>query len=112
MLGVLLYSVALFGSMPVKAADSLSLNWKAPEQFTNGERLNAAKDLKEYRVYYGSSIESIKDNVVSVNPAKRSVSLSALDASKLNSSLVYFAMTSVSNDGLESELSPSIFYLP
>jgi len=112
MRAALLFSVALFSSVTVIAADDLTLNWKAPEQFIGGGRLNAQKDLKEYRVYYGSSIETIKDNVIAVNSAKKSVILSTLDLSKLNSSIVYFAMTSVLYDGSESELSPSIFYLP
>lgn len=96
----------------VNAADELTLSWKAPTQFANGSRLNSKKDLKEYRLYYGSSAASIKDNVVFLDPSKESVPLSLLQLSKLSSPLVYFAMSSVAHDGTESELSPSIFYLP
>jgi len=107
-----LFSTVLFYATSVNAEADLRLHWKAPKQFFSGDRLNVATDLKEYRLYYGSSVEAIKDHVVIVNPAKNSVALSALDLSKLKSSIVYFAMTSVLLGGSESELSPSIFYLP
>lgn len=107
---VLIFSVFTFNF--ALASNDLKLSWKAPSEYTNGSRLNAKKDLKEYRLYYGSSIEKIKDKMIIVKPTYDSIPLSSLDLSKLKSSLVYFAMTSVLLDGTESELSPSIFYLP
>ncbi len=105
-------SLLLINVFSSVVADGLTLNWQAPTEFSNGSSLNVKKDLKEYRLYYGSSKQSIKDHVVSIKPSERSVSLSLLELSKLNSSIVYFAMTSVLNNGSESDLSPSIFYLP
>lgn len=105
-------SWVLFNIASLAIADGLTLNWQAPTQFINGSPLNAIKDLKEYRLYYGASEQSIKENVVFLKPSERSVALSLLELSQLNSSIVYFAMTSVLNDGSESDPSPSIFYLP
>ena len=113
---IIFYSAVLcFLSLSINsanAADNLKLHWKAPAQFTNGGQLNPKTDLKEYRLYYGPSEAFIKENVVFLEPTKKSVSLSLLQLSKLKSSLIYFAMSSVATDGSESDLSPSIFYLP
>lgn len=97
--------------MPVNAED-VTLSWSAPQKMTDGSRLRAIKDLKEYRLYYGVNLDSIKDHVISINPAKNSLKLSMLHLSKRDFPLVYFAMSSVLKDGSESELSPYVFYLP
>lgn len=106
-------TLALFSCTNLAYADdNLKLYWKAPTQFVGGAKLNATRDLMEYRIYYGSSEENIRENVVFLKPSQRSLLLSLLNLSKIRSPIIYIGMTSVAKDGMESELSKTIFYLP
>jgi len=90
----------------------IKLHWEAPDQYTNGEALNASRDLREYRLYYGPSEEKIRSEYVRINPGKRFILIKNLNLSKIKSPIIYFAMTSVSKSSIESDLSEVIFFLP
>ncbi len=97
-------------------ADDLTgvkLSWKAPTEYSNGEQLKYANfELSEYRLYFGPSREKVRSEYVSIDPKELSFLLQQLDFSKVTSPVVYLAMTAVSKNGLESELSEIIFFLP
>ncbi len=93
--------------------DGIKLHWRAPQRYSNNERLiDPRRELKEYRLYYGSARDKVRAHFVSIPPAKLSFPLTAVDWAKLNAPVVYLGMTAVSRDGQESDLSEIVFFLP
>lgn len=91
---------------------AITLSWKAPTHYGNGEKLYAKRDLKEYRLYFGKSQDHVRDYHVIIEPRKLTKNIPIKTLKTLKTPIVYFAMTSVSKDGLESELSETVFFLP
>ncbi len=112
------YRIFLFGliilSCGLKAdgLNNLKLHWDAPTHYSNGEKLNAGRALKEYRLYYGATKEAVRTEYISIAPQKKFILLKKLDFSRIKSPIIYFAMTAISKSGNESDLSEVIFYLP
>lgn len=108
---VCLLSLPIFN---VNADDvaALTLSWEPPQADVNGRQIHAAKDVSEYRLYYGTSLDDVRSHSYVVSPKKNSLLLSRLNLQRLNSPIIYIGMTAVSLNGLESDLSELVFYLP
>jgi hypothetical protein len=103
----------IFSSANADEFETYTLKWVAPKSFSNGEKLSAKHDLNAYKLYYGSSREQVRENSLSIDPSLTEFSISKLDKFFVrNSSIIYIAMTSVSEAGIESDLSEIIFFLP
>lgn len=90
-----------------------TLSWAAPTNFENADLLTPADDLSEYRIYYGDSEGNVTLNFTSISVDKTSFSTQSFDANLVSSfATVYLAMTSVSNDGVESVLSDIVTFNP
>lgn len=77
-----------------------TLSWVTPTQNTDGSTLT---DLSGYRIYYGSSANSLTSSV-NVSASATSYTVSGLT----NGTTYYFAMTSLSASGLESDRSTAV----
>lgn len=109
----LFFIALLFLFNPAYAeSQNITISWQAPTRYDNGEKLFARADLKEYRLYYGPSLDQVRENSITVAPFQLSMDIPIKKLRALNSPIVYFVMSSVSKGGIESEQSKSIFFLP
>lgn len=102
-----LFPIQIFADTPHS-----TLSWTRPSHFENNERLFVRKHIKEYRLYYATSKENIKNQYISIAPTKSYYSLGDIKKQLKNSKIIYLAMSTMSKQGIESELSEVIFYLP
>lgn len=86
----------------VSISDTVSLNWQAPTQNTDGTALT---DLSGYRIYYGLRSGAYTDSVLVGAAATTSHAL------QLESGEYYFAMTALDADGNESGYSNEVIKL-
>ncbi len=115
LLGLLLPVLLLAIAPQVQAGDldGIKLHWRAPQRYTNNERLiDPRHELKEYRLYYGPARDKVRAHFVSIPPSRLSFPLTAVDWAALKVPVVYLGMTAVSRDGQESDLSEIVFFLP
>lgn len=90
---------------------SFTLSWNAPTQYENSDTLTASTDLLEYRIYYSDSKTTLGDHYLSVDPDRTSFSVVQSDFQGLpDYQKIYVAMTSVSQDGVESIFSEIVSY--
>ena len=111
------WSVLLWALLPQSLLagdlDGVKLHWKAPQKYSNGERLiNARRELSEYRIYFGATREGIRSEYIPVSPDKTSYPLLQIGWAKLKSPIVYLAVSAVARSGQESDLSDIVFFLP
>jgi len=82
---------------PSSAAGAATISWEAPITNTDGTPLT---DLAGYRIYYGSSPESLGHSV-----QIKTIGLQTYVIDDLQSGTWYFAVMAVTSDGSESNLS-------
>jgi hypothetical protein len=93
--------------------EGYKLSWSPPNAYTNSEKLSVKLDLKSYKIYYGPTIEAVRENTVTIDPLLTSFYLSGLNKSVVrNSPIIYLAIAAISKSGSESDLSKIIFFLP
>ena len=112
---IISFMLIIFVSMELLADDltGVKIFWKAPTKYTNGEPLRYAEfELIEYRLYYGPSRKEVRSKYVTVNSKELFFPLQKLNLSKIESPIVYLAVTAVPKRGQESDLSEIIFFLP
>jgi hypothetical protein len=76
---------------------SVTLNWKAPTENTNGSALT---NLAGYRIYWGTSSSELRHTITI-----KSVGVTSEVVSGLGSGTYYFALMSYNSAGVESKLS-------
>ena len=82
---------------PSSAVGTATVSWEAPITNTDGTPLT---DLAGYRIYYGSSPESLAHSV-----QIKTIGLQTYVIDDLQSGIWYFAVMAVATDGSESKLS-------
>jgi hypothetical protein len=82
---------------PPPPSSSVTLAWVAPTTLTSGAALT---DLAGYRLYYGTSPDSLDHALVITDPSVTSVVITALTPG-----VWYFAASAFDTSGLESSLS-------
>jgi hypothetical protein len=90
-------TVAATGS----TSNTVTLSWEAPTENADG---SALRDLKGYKVHYGSASKSYSDVIQVTNPG-----LTTYVVQNLPSGTYYFAVTAYNTSGRESSLSGEVF---
>ncbi|HUN76476.1 MAG TPA: fibronectin type III domain-containing protein [Steroidobacteraceae bacterium] len=80
---------------PAPAASSITLQWSAPTENTNGTALT---DLGGYKIYYGTSRYQLDSIVTLTNPGLLTYVIDGLTVGIQ----YYFAVTALATDGTES----------
>jgi len=83
------------------AIASVTLNWLAPTENTNGSALT---NLAGYKIYYGTASKQYTTTISVSNPATLSYLLNSLTVGQQ----YFFAVTAVSAAGVESSYSPEV----
>ncbi|MBL7003825.1 MAG: fibronectin type III domain-containing protein [Gammaproteobacteria bacterium] len=91
------------GGADPNARASLTLSWQPPSENVGGTKI-AEGEITAYRLYYGLTEERL-DNVIEIDGSRTEVSVNYQDSGITNNSNYYFAMTSVNDRGIESNLS-------
>jgi len=87
-------------SAPAAGASSVSLNWQAPTENSDGTPLT---DLKGYKIHYGTQSQNYTGAISVDNPTLTTYLVSSLPAGKY-----YFAVTAFNSQGIESSPSDEI----
>lgn len=94
--GSLSASLAPFGILVSPAQNnSATLSWTPPTQNTDGTTLT---NLAGYRIYYGTSADSLTQSIQVTNPG-----LTSYTIGNLNSGTYYFAISAYTQAGVEGE---------
>jgi len=83
------------------ATTNVTLSWYPPTDDTNGTPLN---NLGGYKIYYGTNPQDYSNTIVVSNPGLTSYVIDSLTVG----TTYYFAVTAVSQAGVESSYSPQI----
>lgn len=116
-ISLLICILALISCADIKDAGSdnkvYTLTWVSPSIFEDLSPLDPGADLSEYRIYYGDSSGNVLQKFITIGVGNTSFSTKYLDASIVSSmATVYVAMTSISNNGVESVLSDRVSFVP
>lgn len=88
------------GSTPSTGSTSVTLNWEAPTENSNGSALT---NLAGYKIHYGTASKDYTEVVAVSNP-----SLSRYVIDSLQSGTWYFAITAYNSAGVESPMSGEV----
>jgi hypothetical protein len=88
------------GSGTTSTAKTVTLNWEAPTQNSNGSTLT---NLAGYKIHYGTASKDYSQVVALNNP-----SLNSYVIESLASGTYYFAVTSYNSQGTESAMSGEV----
>lgn len=88
------------GSTPSTGSTSVTLNWEAPTENSNGSALT---NLAGYKIHYGTASKDYTEVVAVSNP-----SLNRYVIDSLQSGTYYFAITAYNSAGVESPMSGEV----
>lgn len=88
------------GSTPSTGSTSITLNWEAPTENSNGSALT---NLAGYKIHYGTASKDYTEVVAVSNP-----SLNRYVIDSLQSGTWYFAITAYNSAGVESPMSGEV----
>jgi len=91
---------------PVQTTGTATLNWMPPTENTDG---SALIDLIEYKIYYGTSPDTMTNEIPNI-----SIGLSTYVIENLQTDTTYyFSMTAINSTGIESTFSNTLSaYIP
>jgi len=82
------------------SSDAVTLSWEPPTQNSDG---SALRDLRGYKIHYGSESGVYSDTIDLSNPG-----LTMYVVQNLNAGQYYFAIAAYNSQGTESALSPEM----